>query len=267
MIPACRMSGEMNTSLGNGFTNLMVFLFLMKHYGARNYDCVIEGDDCLGRLYSPRGKEHLTGEQIRIELTALYNDFGMNVKIEIHEDLCMASFCGLVFDEHVMVNIVDPLKVMLNIGWTASKYLHSSVKMRNELLRGKALSILAANAGCPIVQSVACWLDRKTANGKYRIDDYWLKAQVERILSSIKPIPVDERSRVVMEKKFGWSREEQVELEKFFDNLDALTPWYHPIVFDHCNADQIHYYNHYIFHNYQGSWPSLALPDQKTTPK
>jgi hypothetical protein len=261
-IPACRMSGEMNTSLGNGFTNLMVYLFLMKYFGARDYQCVIEGDDCLGRFFPPKGKEGYTHAQLVFDLERLYIMFGMNVKITLFHDLCTASFCGLIFDRYAKHNIVDPLKVLLNIGWTYARYKNGSVKLREELLKGKGMSLLAQNAGCPIIQELACFILRVTANRKYRIDDYWLKARVEEVKDTMKPLPVQFGSRMVMEKVFGWTVPEQLAMEHFFQGMSKIEEWYHPIVLDHSSNEQIHYYDHYVHYRDRGNWPGLALPHQ-----
>jgi hypothetical protein len=49
-ILARRMSGEMSTSLGNGFTNFMVFLVVCDILRLELPAAVVEGDDCLWRL-------------------------------------------------------------------------------------------------------------------------------------------------------------------------------------------------------------------------
>jgi len=51
-VQATRMSGEMCTSLGNGFSNLMFFLFLCWRKGSRCTG-VVEGDDGLFRVDGP----------------------------------------------------------------------------------------------------------------------------------------------------------------------------------------------------------------------
>lgn len=45
LIPACRMSGETCTSLGNGLTNLCLVSFVAEINGGRMVDAVVEGDD------------------------------------------------------------------------------------------------------------------------------------------------------------------------------------------------------------------------------
>jgi hypothetical protein len=115
------MSGEMNTSLGNGFFNMMVTLFLASRRQSEgphpvtmekfidNYfhhvKGVFEGDDGL-TTFSPDC-------QLKTEH---YTDLGLLIKLEDHKELGTASFCGNLFDEIDLVQITDPLRVVATIG-------------------------------------------------------------------------------------------------------------------------------------------------------
>lgn len=256
-IKACRMSGEMCTSLGNGFTNLMVFLFIMEHAGAKDYKCVVEGDDCLARFFSH-------DQAIHQKLSIIYYALGFNVKLEIHQDLCRASFCGLVFDQYELANIVNPTKYLLSTGWASAKFQESSDKVLKELVRGKALSLLYRCMGCPILQSFACWLLRGTSGYKYRIEDTWRREEIVEAIETgiVKPIAVGMGSRQLMEDVFGYTVVEQLSLEEFFDSKVAIEDWLHPIVDAHTNLDQRHCYEHYVFRGDMGGHPPLALPNE-----
>lgn len=103
---AARMSGEMNTSLGNGFANMIVYFFLHHEKGNRLVDGVFEGDDGLGCYVGTS----LTKED--------YEDLGLTCKIILIDNVSEASFCGLIFDEECLVSITDPIKALLNVGWS-----------------------------------------------------------------------------------------------------------------------------------------------------
>lgn len=254
-MPAGRMSGEMTTSLGNGFTNLMLFLFMCKHFGLRNSAVVVEGDDALGRLFL--GPGHTVAQ-----IQQYYTLMGMNVKLELHRELNMASFCGLVFDEINLVNVPDPIKAILNFGWIDGRYKGSSSRTLAELLRGKAMSLMCMAQGCPVLQSLAMYGLRVT-QGRYRIDDYWLRQQINKSRDRMTPIHIAEATRLVMEKKYKITVHDQLLLEKYFDSLTSLVPLVDELLLPFLKDDQCHYFQHFVLHS-QEQHPVLALPDQKT---
>lgn len=258
-LPAGRMSGEMTTSLGNGFTNYMIFLFVCKYLQLKESKCVIEGDDCLARLFLPKGMG-------LAELQNVYTRLGMNVKIELHDDLCTASFCGLVFHEHDLINVVNPIKIILNMGWISGKYAKSGLKTMLELLRGKAMSTMCMTRGCPVVQSFCQYLLRETAGSHFRIDDYWLKEQLGKIdlAEYMKPVDIPMTTRVVMERKFNITVEDQFVMERYFERLHGLEPFGDYIFDQYMTEDHRSYFYHYVRTD-QGNMITLALPDQKTT--
>lgn len=151
-----RMSGEMNTSLGNGFSNLMFTEFVV---WARDPNAVVkgffEGDDGLFTVDPPTSSP----------TAADYQSLGINMKqLEVHDDLGEASFCGMLFhpEDPELTVVTDPLKVLAKTGWTSQKYVNSSQRTRNALLRCKAYSIAYCYAGCPILDSFGQYLLRST---------------------------------------------------------------------------------------------------------
>lgn len=315
-IPACRMSGEMCTSLGNGFTNLMVFLFLCELFGFEDSDCVIEGDDCLaricptrlghcsrccldkpiccnrtncgvtaykGRIYQSCGRHKRVvtrqpccvacaraddfirfgivgdrGNTLHSSVTSYYVAMGFNVKIEFHNKVERASFCSMVFDSDTFVVVPAPMKKILNLGWAHRKFHNSSEKVKSELLRGKAMSLLAESVGAPILQSLALALLRLTSEHYYRIDDWWTRQKMTGL--SLAPMPVNMQTRLVMEEAYGVSVFDQFALEQHFDRLtDAKSPIDHPILLSYCSFEQIHYATHYV-RVYCGTDPDFELP-------
>jgi hypothetical protein len=229
-IEATRMSGEMNTSLGNGYSNLMFLLFLMKENGVSEEDvrAVIEGDDCLCSAPS-----FPTAEQFRM--------LGANIKIEMHDDLSTASFCGLVFDEQELFNVTNPLEVLATLPWTSNKYLGSSSNTKKKLLRCKALSMAHQYPGCPIVQSMAkCFLRLTsgidvthyvTQNGNI---SGWERDQLLEMLKfGVKNLTFPEpgfRTRQLVSKLYGIEIHEQRYIEELFDQKEDLGPIFSPFL-------------------------------------
>jgi hypothetical protein len=233
-IPAGRMSGEMNTSLGNGFVNLMLFLFLNYSKGNVEPKAKVEGDDLIGG-YS--GKE-LTSED--------YLSLGFTIKVERPISIHEASFCGLIYDPVDLVSIPDPHKVLLNVGWTSDRYYGSTTKTRLQLLRAKGLSLLHQYPGAPIIQSLAKYIIRCTDGMRYKFPGEWTNWQIKHF--DPKPVekPVGFRTRMLMERKFGYSLSEQLSIEAYFDSCKEIKPINHWSIYDHCSSDQKEYYSRFV---------------------
>lgn len=136
---ARRMSGDMCTSLGNGFTNLMLAKFLAseQHCEITGY---VEGDDGL----------FCTNAELTAEA---YEKLGFTIKIAKISDISEASFCGMVFGPSCEI-IRDPRRFLQGFGWSQS-FLHAGSSIMDELLRAKSLSTCYETPQCPIVGVLA----------------------------------------------------------------------------------------------------------------
>lgn len=130
-----RMSGDMWTSLGNGFTNLMIARFQAHQMGAK-MSALIEGDDALIATTKPLSHQ-------------IYSDLGFIIKIKVEEDPCTASFCGLVFAESGEI-IREPRRFLSTFAWTSS-FVNGTQLLMDQLLIAKTLSGLMETAQCPII--------------------------------------------------------------------------------------------------------------------
>jgi hypothetical protein len=241
-IEACRMSGEMNTSLGNGFCNYMVYLFLHHELGNKDYDCVIEGDDCLGTFSGI------------IPTAEMYAELGFNVKIEIHDDLSTASFCGLIFCPEDYISIVDPIKVILKTGWTSRKYANCGGRMCKKLLKAKALSNVHQYNGCPIIVTYSLMILRllgdKIAPNFGEFSLYYHEELLKSMKNGLPDITVPSiHSRMLMETVFNITISEQLVLEDYFDSIQNVRHTIsHPIIDDHTTRAQRDYFLQYTVH-------------------
>lgn len=134
-LKARRMSGDMHTSLGNGFTNMIVASYLCHAQGKECYG-LFEGDDGLFCTDSVLTSDH-------------YKRLGFNIKIEEHDDPCHASFCGLICSESQEI-IKDPYKFMMGFAWTSS-FITAGKRTMTELLRAKSMSAISEIPQCPIL--------------------------------------------------------------------------------------------------------------------
>jgi hypothetical protein len=133
------MSGDMCTSLGNGFSNLMIFLFIVKEKGgtAKGF---VEGDDGLFAT-----DVILTAED--------FQKIGFTVKIHEVPHPLEAHFCGMCCSPSLEV-LKNPRRVLQTFGWTHS-CIHAGNGVMDQLLRSKALSLGYELPQCPIVGVLA----------------------------------------------------------------------------------------------------------------
>jgi hypothetical protein len=236
-IKARRMSGEMNTSLGNSFANLMLFFYV--HRNNAFCDAIVEGDDCIGAYVGTTP----TKEQ--------YAELGLTVKIETPNLFSEASFCGQIFTDDYDV-ITDPHKIIVKTGWINANYLNSKLKKKMELLRCRAMSILSMYPACPIVTAFGSYLLRVTTGYHFYVDRGLtpyerkkLSLLCENFQSRVRMPTMP--CRRLMEGVFKFSVVEQIHLEKYFDELTCVQPIDHPLLFAHATGEQINYFLKYCF--------------------
>jgi len=252
-LEATRMSGEMCTSLGNGFSNLMFMLFLCDELGSKCVG-VVEGDDGLFVISGP------------LPTKADFESIGLIIKLEVHDKISEASFCGIIFDEIDLSNIRDPTRVLVTFGWSCSSFAQSSSRKKRALLRCKALSLAYQYPGCPIVQELARYGLRVTADvGNYAmwkvinskgINEYQRGVLKAAMFEPVPPCPVGTRSRILVEKKFGVSVETQLAFEKYLKGLDKLQPLAVGVMSTHMRPEWYQYAFTYVM----PAPPSLRRP-------
>jgi len=220
-VEATRMSGEMCTSLGNGFTNLMIVLFLSEQLD-NPVRCFVEGDDLLAfwkHTNMPESR-HFAG-------------LGFDVKIETHDNPTEASFCGMVFDQHNPSVVTDPRYVLASFAWTKGKYAESNSTVKKQLLRAKSLSIKAQYPGCPVLEKLADYGLRVTSGVTIskRVLDGWDTYKKEQLLYALdreKSLrvsrPISGESRALVEKLYNFPVALQLKVERDLDELSALKP-------------------------------------------
>lgn len=233
-VDGTRMSGDMCTSLGNGFTNLMMFLFVAEESGVEA-DGFVEGDDGI----------FLTSGPICSELFAA---LGATIKIK-EVDANEASFCGNIFDLTEQNNVVDPIEKMVGFGWSTSRLAIGSGKNHAALLRAKALSLRYEYPHCPILLSMANWVLRCVPNvelGKVLTDrslDQWQSARLRSAVSERVEVGVTPRTRELVESIFGVSRNEQLMIEDWFDKQTTIRPIPISLIWSHVEQDWIRFWD------------------------
>lgn len=143
-VKGVRMSGEMDTSLSNGFSNLMLFLYACRLKGVKEGQVVgfVEGDDGLFRVNGPLPTEKD------------FSDLGFTIKIGTTRNLSEASFCGQVYSMEELVVVTDVKEALCRFGWTNKRYTRSNIKTRMQLLRAKGYSFVYQYNGCPVLSTL-----------------------------------------------------------------------------------------------------------------
>lgn len=221
-VPATRLSGEMDTSLSNGFSNLMLNLFVLKEKGCTSIKCVVEGDDGLFSFTGPCP----TAED--------YAKVGFTIKLIAYEELGSASFCGLIYDPEDLIVVTDPLDVCSSLGWLSNKYLGAKDSTKKALLRCKALSLAHQYPGAPVIQTLAHKVLQLTRNiSIQRVLDrggnmsMWEREQLLSAVKDekkIKKIEVPINTRLLVEREFKLTVEMQLEIERRIDSMIELGP-------------------------------------------
>jgi hypothetical protein len=219
------MSGDMCTSLGNGFTNYMLLSYLMysKGVGSDQFRCLVEGDDCI------------MGSNV--ELTpGDYEALGFTIKIERVDDPCRASFCGLICTENG-VNVRDPVRFFEKFGWTHS-CLQAGPKVMMQLLKAKAMSALCECPDCPLVSAVAWEAYLLCGSLIPRFDPTdWQVGLLDIEGTVFKPPEPNHDIRVLFEEEFGVAVEQQLFLEQKIREHDLLPLYtaldFHPDIHDY----------------------------------
>lgn len=219
-VKARRMSGEMCTSLGNGFTNLMVSWFIQSKAGIPLEDlisgmyCIIEGDDSLIKYKN------------EIDVS-IYQQIGLRAKVEFHEKIGDASFCGMLFDEDDKIVVTDLSKHIISMFWADSKYVDAREPKKLALLRAKALSYAFQFRGCPVIDPMAHKILELTKSIDHRsvVIDNWKKQQFDLACANAKeliakgPLEAPIKTRLLIERTFGISLETQLRMESLIPTM------------------------------------------------
>jgi hypothetical protein len=243
-VKAKRMSGEMCTSLGNGFMNAMATLFVLTHIGCKSIKGKVEGDDGVFSFYGP------------IPTPDDFLKIGLTIKISIYDTVVSGSFCGVVSDFDEMINIRDPIECLLSFGWTSRRYAFAKNTKLMKLMKAKALSLIFQFPGCPILDSFAKYVLRCTQKYHYQLSCSLSTWERNRFLRNYKQYKCDNfkiplvrsgpKTRELMFRLFRVTVEDQISLENLFDSLNEPMKICSPIILNYCNKDSIDCFEKYV---------------------
>nr|QUS52786.1 hypothetical protein 2 [Mute swan feces associated tombus-like virus 5] len=209
-----RMSGDMNTALGNCLISIIVLANIMRilKLSPTRWDMLCDGDDVLVFVDQ-------TDTAILQQLPSLYEEHGFPIKLEnVTTSYHKVLFC----QTHPVDTLLGP-KMVAVPSRTLSRALVGVRHWGEPKFIPKYLALigyceLALNMGVPILQEFACmvlnWgsvLPRNIqASGRV------IKAAREERLHPIEPLPITAEARLTFEEATGISVEEQRALEQSF---------------------------------------------------
>lgn len=235
-IIARRMSGEMNTALGNALANMFVLEFLARRNDSK-VTHVVEGDDGLFRVdghWRPEPKD--------------WSELGFSIKIETFNSISESCFCQLVSDPSELVNIASPYRKILNFGWSYSpRALHTNNKrILNGLLLAKAQALACELPHCPMMWALSRRLVEILA-GYTPI----YESNYQRWLYEGKNVPVPTppgiNTRRLFERLYNIPVESQLAFENYIlSRSEPLSPIVWNLSTIGIHDDCIRYYNSYL---------------------
>lgn len=244
-----RLSGEMDTSLGNGVVNWTLFECCKSLLQVEG-EIVVEGDDGLFRI-----------DGVHFPTNELYHALGFIIDIIIVDDISKASFCGMLFDPSERVIITDPRKVMARIGIFPEKYHNARWTKKLALLRARGFSLVYQYGSCPIIGSIGRKILELTRSVDMRgfledrfhaVNSYERELYQRALSSEPKRAPPGDQTRLLVQELYGISVQEQIDIEHYYDNLESLVPnidvvdMLRPDFFD---PSWIQYAHHYACYN------------------
>lgn len=212
-----RMSGDMNTGLGNCVISLIMFQALQKRLG-KKMDLLVDGDDAL--LFISR--QHLA--QLESEITSHYLEFGMEIKVEeTAYTIEQINWCQTrpicVGGKWVMVR--DPRRTLSNV-LVSKKW---QPYRQRDYMAAIALCEMSLNRGVPVLQAMSEALWRNGSKNPNILDEERKEALFGRVLAfktwqdllrrGMYTTDVTMETRLSFEAGFGIAVQEQIAWEQY----------------------------------------------------
>jgi hypothetical protein len=212
-----RMSGDMNTALGNCTLMILMCLCVYLKLG-KPFDIFDDGDDCLIIC-------ELADRDLFANATSTMSRFGMTIKIENEATVFeRIVFCQSqpVLTQRGWKFCRNPFKVMSN-ALVGQKWVHLNAKGRQTYLNGIAECEIILNKGIPVLHHFGEALRRNACTHKKAFD--YSSGEYLRYIRELKCfklvdefVPITFEARISFERAFGITIEEQLQWEQRLDN-------------------------------------------------
>jgi hypothetical protein len=221
-----RMSGDMNTALGNCIiVSAMVIAFMLPR--REKFDILDDGDDCLLIV------ESNCVQGILRDIEREFLAFGHELKIEkIAYELEEVLWCqsNPVLTKFGYKFVRNPIKVMSSC-LVGTRWLRVPTRVRREFLAGLAECEYVLNLGVPVLQEYALALKRNSSGAKLRFDresgEWYKYLRESKLYRRMATAGYDEEitpeARISFFKAFGITPDQQVQYE------ETLRCWNFPL--------------------------------------
>lgn len=222
-----RMSGEMWTSLGNGFSNLMIFLYIAYLKG-KVIKGLVEGDD------------GIFGIDSKFVDAKIINEFGFSIKIQYETEMSKTCFCGNLFVEEEEKLIVAPEQIA-RFMWTCHRqYAFCGYKKQMQLLKAKAMSLYCTGQNTPIAAFLAYKTYMLLTSVKAVSDEshnWWKQEKLRQAKECLFVLPtITEKARLMYADKFKIPLSLQLMLENLIMKAKNVEELYLPYSFMSVNT-------------------------------
>lgn len=197
-----RMSGDMNTALGNCIIMLLMCFAVLNPLNVM-YDIFDDGDDCIILCE----EDNLSAVQTAV--TSMIQ-FGMQIKIEsLEREFERISWCqSQPINTHRGWKFCREPRKVLSATLIGHKWYHLNTAGRLTYLRGLAECECILNKGVPVLQAFSEALLRNTGKGKLAHDtssgEYFrYMRELKEIRSVSEVVPITDEARVSFSKAFG----------------------------------------------------------------
>lgn len=229
-----RMSGDLWTSLGNGFSNECVFLFaiykltsIIKPPTPIDFDYLVEGDD--GFFAATVDFTHVF-ESVATEL-------GLQCKIEQGRDINDVSFCSTCIGPNGQ-SVPNFWRLLEKFGWDydeqiVNNYSDKPSKHESKILYSKALSLNAVSQGIPILQELSMQIIRTVGKQQLMMKYFsYLDLEVYDMMHyEEQETEITMEMRQFFEERFGVTITTQLNIEEYIRRQKKsryLIPLYRP---------------------------------------
>lgn len=208
-----RMSGEMWTSLGNGFSNMMMIEYMASKLMKQKpftYDYLVEGDD------------GLIGTTSKFDLT-IVKKLGFKLTLREGSSINDLSFCGMILGPHERL-YCNPERTMIKFGRTMDMRIINRYGTRgfdrvlDQEMYTKALSMSVYGSNNPVINQVIRTTLRNCAYKEIRMEslDYWESdiLCVQKYWDPAKIRQLDGDDYVFAQQAFGVDEEYLKSIEK-----------------------------------------------------
>lgn len=216
---AILLSGEMDTSLNNGWVNLTLMYFLASERAAAvgaNFDLTrqygfFEGDDGLCKF-----------PEAWVPTADDFASAGTICKVDLPDSLDTASFCGNIIDRSTSTLVTDVAAWLGKFPFTSKRDALASPRRVLALRQSKAMSAAFQYNGCPVVSPIAWALlrrlglpTREFVMNDLSFDEYQREVALQALdfVLTHDERPVAPSSRALVEKLYGIDAAEQQRLE------------------------------------------------------